>query len=65
MSKKEIAAAAILSVDAETVITIVCEVYQVAEKKLLTSRRGVANVPRDLAIYTLRCYSHLTLAEIG
>lgn len=33
--------------------------------ELFTTRRGVANLPRDLAVYTLRAHSLRTLAEIG
>ena len=62
---KEIADVEILSVDAEAVIKAVSDVCQVTKKELLASRRGVTNIPRDLAIYTLRTYSQQTLAEIG
>ncbi len=62
---KEIPEASVLSVDADAVIKAVRLVYQIPEEQLLTSRRGVTNVPRDLAIYTLRMYSRKTLSEIG
>ena len=62
---KEIPEAAVLSVDAAAVINVVRLIYQISEKELLTSRRGVTNIPRDLAIYTLRMYSRKSLTEIG
>lgn len=63
--EKEISGADILSVDTENVINTVCRAYNVSELELMTSKRGIANVPRDLAIYTLRRYSQKTLSEIG
>ncbi len=62
---KEIPEAAILSVEAAAVKKAVCAVYQISEQQLLASRRGAANVPRDLAIFALRMYSQKTLSEIG
>ena len=62
---KEIAGVEILSVDADIVIKAVCSVSRVTERKLASSRRGVTNLPRDLAIYALREYSQKTLSEIG
>ena len=61
----EITDVAILSVDVKEVITVTCRVCNISEPELLTSRRGVTNIPKDLAIYTLRRYSQKTLAEIG
>ncbi len=62
---KEIPAASVLSVDAEAVIRVVQYAYQITEKELLTTKRGTTNIPRDLAIYTLRTHSRKTLSEIG
>ena len=62
---QEISGVAILSVEAKDVITATCRVCNVSEPELLASRRGVTNIPRDLAIYTLRRYSQKTLSEIG
>ena len=62
---QEISGIAILSVDAKAVITVTCQVCSISEAELLTSRRGITNIPKDLAIYTLRRYSHKTLSEIG
>jgi REP element-mobilizing transposase RayT len=65
LKDKEIAGREVLAVDATAVIKAVCKVCQVTEKELTTSRRGVANLSRDLAVYTLRAHSQRTLAEIG
>lgn len=62
---KEIAGVEILSVEADRVIKAVCAVARVTEQELISSRRGVANIPRDLAIYALREFSQRTLSEIG
>ena len=62
---QEISGAVILSVEAKDVITATCRVCNVSEPELLESRRGITNIPRDLAIYTLRRYSQKTLSEIG
>ncbi len=62
---QEISGVDILSVNARNVIGSVCAVYDISESDLLTSRRGVANLPRDLSIYVLRRYSQKTLREIG
>lgn len=51
--------------DADIVIKAVCAVARVTEQKLASSRRGVTNLPRDLAIYALREYSQRTLDDIG
>lgn len=62
---QEISGVAIFSVDANDVITATCDVCNVSEPELLRSRRGVTNIPKDLAIYTLRRYSQKKLSEIG
>jgi REP element-mobilizing transposase RayT len=62
---KEIANRQNLSVDEHMVIATVCDVCHVERDHLFKMQRGVANVPRDLAIYVLRTHSAKTLAEIG
>jgi REP element-mobilizing transposase RayT len=65
LKDKEIAGRDLLSVDATAVIKAVCKVCQITEMELTASRRGVPNLERDLAVYTLRAHSQRTLAEIG
>ncbi|MDY0184968.1 MAG: transposase [Desulfuromonadaceae bacterium] len=65
LKDKEIAGREVFAVDATAVIKAVCEVCQVTEEELTTARRGVTNLSRDLAVYTLRAHSQRTLAEIG
>ncbi len=65
LQDKEIAGRDLLSADAATVIKAVCEVCQVSEIELNTSKRGISNIARDLTIYTLRTHSQKTLTEIG
>lgn len=55
----------VLSVDGRTVIQAVCAVCDIDKVQLLKVRRGVANVPKDLAMYVLRVHSQKTLKEIG
>ncbi len=55
----------VLSVDGQAVIQAVCAVCDIDKEQLLTVRRGVANVPKDLAMYVLRAHSQKTLKEIG
>ena len=63
--QQEVSGIEILSVDAENVISAVCDICHVSKEELLKSRRGVSNLPRNLAIYTLRMSSQKTLSEIG
>lgn len=65
LKDKEIAGREVFAVDATAVLKAVCEVCQVTEEELTTARRGVTNLSRDLAVYTLRAHSQRTLAEIG
>ena len=62
---QEISGVVILSVDAKDMIMAVCDICNVSGTKLLSSRRGITNIPRDPTIYTLRLYSQKTLFEIG
>jgi len=39
--------------------------YKISLKKLVTTRRGQENMPRNVAIYLARMYSGLSLEEIG
>ena len=62
---KEITGTAILTVNANDVIKSVCSLCNITESELFISRRGISNISRDLAIYTLRRYSQNTLSDIG
>jgi len=65
LKNKELSGGDVLSVDAASVIKAVCEVCQVTEMELFAARRGVSNLSRDLAVYTLRTHSRKTLSDIG
>ncbi len=62
---KEIPEATILTPDAERIFELVCQAFHVNKGSLLVSKRGTANVPRDISIYLLRRYTNKTLSEIG
>jgi len=62
---KKISNRQVLSIDEHSVIAAVCAVCHVERDKLFKMQRGVANMPRDLAIYVLRAHSAQPLAEIG
>jgi len=62
---KELSNLQVLSVDEHSVIAAVCSVCHVERDQLFKMQRGVANVPRDLALYVLSAHSAKTLTEIG
>lgn len=62
---KEIPAARKLATDAETIIASVCRYFGVSYEDLMVSRRGVENLPRDMAIYLVRQRTRETLSEVG
>lgn len=49
----------------QNIIAQVCACFDLDETCLQQSRRGVENLPRDIAIYLTRCTSRMTLADIG
>lgn len=65
MAKPEIPEVKVLAPDAEKVIAAVCEHYRITENKLLASRRGNENQPRDVGIYLVRRLCRMTLPRVG
>ena len=63
--QKDIPEIRILFADFEVIIASVCNLRQVDRSEILTSRRGVGNISRDMAIYLMRLHSHKTLHQIG
>ena len=53
-NRQEIPESKVLALDAERVITCVCEHYRIFREQLLVSKRGTENLPRDIAIYLVR-----------
>jgi hypothetical protein len=54
-----------LSPDIKRITTVVCTSYNVEEKTLTLTRRGIANEPRSVAIYLTRHLRGDSLKEIG
>ncbi len=63
--QREVPEAQILALTPQEIIVQVCSYFNLDEATLLKSRRGVENVPRDMAIYLSRRYCRKTLTEIG
>ena len=63
--QKEVPEAQILALTPAEVIGQVCSYFNLDEESLKKSRRGVENVPRDVAIYLSRRYCRMKLTEIG
>jgi len=51
--------------DAEKIKKAICNAYGIEESSLLSSRRGVVNEPRNVAIYLVRHLRGEKLEEIG
>jgi chromosomal replication initiation ATPase DnaA len=62
---KQISGTGILVPEAAEIKALVCKAYRVKEESFSVSRRGARNLPRDVAIYLLRRFSHETLSIIG
>ncbi len=54
-----------LAPDAEKIKRAICKAYGIEESSLLSSRRGVLNEPRNVAIYLVRHLRGEKLEEIG
>lgn len=65
INKPEIPGAKVLAPDAEKVIAAVCKHYRISKDRLLASKRGTANLPRDVAIYLVRHQCRMTLPSVG
>lgn len=47
------------------IIACACKYFELDQDRLMKSKRGKENRPRDIAIYLTRLHSRMTLAEIG
>jgi len=63
--QQEVPEAQILSLTPQEIIVQVCRYFNLDEATLKKSRRGVENMPRDIAIYLTRHYCRKGLTEIG
>lgn len=63
--QQEVPEAQILALTPQEIIVQVCSYFNLDEATLMKSRRGVENVPRDIAIYLSRRYCRKNLTEIG
>lgn len=63
--KKDIPEAQIFALTPEEVIAEVCAYFNLDETMLKKTRRGVENIPRDIAIYLCRQYCRKKMTEIG
>jgi hypothetical protein len=54
-----------LAPTADYIVSIVCEHFKVNKETLAVSKRGIENLPRDVAIYLVRFRSRETLAVVG
>ena len=54
-----------LGPDIDKIIEEVCKLYNVNKKVLFSSRRGLFNEPRNVAIYLIRRLRGGTLKEVG
>jgi len=64
-NQPEIPESKFLAPDVEKVIRAVCDFYGISRKKILVSRRGNENLPRDVAVYLVRRLCHMTLPSVG
>lgn len=62
---KETRCAKELAVPQDTILDSVCLYYNIDRNTLLTSRRGVSNKPRDMAMFLVKKYRLDSLTEIG
>jgi REP-associated tyrosine transposase len=54
-----------LAPDVEKIRRAICNAYGIEESSLLSSRRGVLNEPRDVAVFLVRRLRGEKLEEIG
>jgi len=54
-----------LAPDAEKIKRAICNAYGIDESAFLSSRRGILNEPRNVAIFLVRCLRGEKLEEIG
>ncbi|RMF92322.1 MAG: transposase [Candidatus Schekmanbacteria bacterium] len=65
LSNVEIPEARVLAINPETIISQVCEHFNIDRETLMSSRRGKENLPKDIAVYLVRLHSKETLLDIG
>lgn len=65
VNQPEIPEAKVLAPDAEKVIQAVCDFWRVSKEEMLVSRRGDANLPRDVSMYLVRRLCRMTLPCVG
>lgn len=65
VNRQEVPESKVLALDAEKVITSVCDHYRISRGQLLVSKRGTENLPRDIAIYLVRRFCCKTLPSVG
>ncbi len=65
LGRPEMPESKVLAIDAEKVISAVCEFYHVPRTELFESKRGTENTRRDVAIYLVRRLCRLTLPQVG
>lgn len=64
-NRAEVSESKILAPGPDKVISSVCQHYTISRNKLMQSRRGTENLPRDIAIYLVRQLCALTLPQVG
>jgi REP element-mobilizing transposase RayT len=62
---QEIPEAGILAPAPEKIIDLVSKHFKIKKESLTKSKRGTANLPRDIAVYLVRIYSKETLTGVG
>ena len=50
---------------AKNIITLVCDHFKVKKEQICITKRGMENLPRDVAIYLVRRHSRETLTAVG
>ncbi|MCP3888167.1 MAG: hypothetical protein GY702_04745 [Desulfobulbaceae bacterium] len=65
VNRQEVPESKVLALDAERVITSVCEHYMISREQLSASKRGTENFPKDIAIYLVRRFYCKTLPDVG
>jgi hypothetical protein len=63
--KDEIPESRLLAPSAPEIIAATCEHFRISAEQLHHSRRGQANLPRDIALYLVRILTRMTMPEVG
>ena len=62
---EEIPESRVLAPGVEKIKDLVCNAYRMDVDDLIMTKRGIANEPRSVAIYLVRCFTGETLKKIG